>query len=170
MVILFSGRKNSCEKEIIEILTGYGANYISDSKVIDDGGNFTLISEYKKSELKIKEGIAVFIDNTNRFDGQILPCGIIGICEETNIKALEIFQKSNIPVISCGMGAKNTITLSSFNSTTLLASLQRTVTDRSGNPLDPGEFKIILTKDYSPFAVMAATSVLLLNGITPERF
>ncbi|MBR2021134.1 MAG: hypothetical protein IJ939_01740, partial [Clostridia bacterium] len=45
-----------------------------------------------------KENIAVMLDNTNKFAKQNLPYGIIGICEDTNINALEIFYKNNISV------------------------------------------------------------------------
>ena len=170
MVILFSGRKSAVEKEIIEILSGYGADYISDKAVSSLGGRFTVVSEYKKTEIKFKSGIAVFIDDTDRFDNQVFPDGIIGICEDTNTAALKAFKDSGTPVISSGMGAKNTVTLSSFGDASLLASLQRTVTDFKGKEIDPAEFKIKLTKKYSAFAVMAATAVLLLIGIKPDVF
>lgn len=170
MVILFSGRKSKVEKEIIEILTLYGANYISDKIVSTTKGKFTIISEYKKTDLRIKKGIAVFIDDTNRFDGQIFPKNIIGICEDSNLKALELFKKSNISVISCGMSTKNTVTLSSLSSDSLLTTLQRTITNNFGAEIEPAEFKIKLNKSYSPFAVMASVAVLLLNGILPKTF
>ena len=170
MVILFSERKNKIEQEIIEILLGYGANYISDKMVSEQGGKFTIISEYKKASVHLEKGIAVFVGETDRFDGQIFPKGIVGVCEDTNINALEIFRASNIPVISCGMSSKNTITLSSLDSDCTLAALQRTVTDRNGKSVEPGEFRIILKSSYSPYSIMAATAVLLLNGITPEEF
>lgn len=170
MVILFSGRKSAVEKEIIEILSGYRADYISDKAVSSVGGQFTVISEYKKTEIKIKSGIAVFIDDTDRFKNQFFPKGIIGICEDTNTAALKAFKNSGTPVISCGMGAKNTVTLSSFGDASLLASLQRTVTDFTGKDIEPSEFKIKLTKRYSPFAVMASAAVLLLIGIKPDVF
>ena len=170
MVILFSGRKSTAEKEIIEILSGYGADYISDKAVSSVDGRFTVVSEYKKTDIKLKSGIAVFIDDTDRFNNQIFPDGIIGICEDTKPAALKALKDSGTPVISCGMGAKNTVTLSSFGDASLLASLQRTVTDFTGKDKDPSEFKIKLTKRYSPFAVMAATAVLLRSRIKPDVF
>ncbi len=168
MVILFSERNSTAEREIIEILSSYGADYISDKTVISGDGDFTIVSEYKKAEIRIKKGIAVFIDDTDRFNNQIFPDGIIGICEEKNIPALKAFKKSGIPVISCGMNSKNTVTLSSINNNTLLATLQRSLTDRAGNNIDPTEFKIHLKKKRTPFAVMASVAVLLLNGKTPN--
>lgn len=170
MVILFSDRKSKTEREIIKILCGYGANYISDKAVTGNGGSFTIVSEYKKTDICLKNGIVVFTEETDRFRGQKFPIGTVGICEDRNKKALQLFHDSLIPVISCGMSAKNTVTLSSLNSNSLLASLQRTVTDCRGNSLYPEEFKIKLTDSYTPFAVMASAAVLLLNGITPDCF
>lgn len=170
MVILFSGRKSSTEKEIIDILTSYGANYISDKKINLSGKNFTIISEYKKTDMSLKNGIAVFIDDTERFNGQTFPKGIIGICENHNQKALNIFKDNLVPVISCGMSPKSTITISSINDDSLLAALQRTIVDFNGFEIEPLEIKINLTKAYNPFSVMASAAVLLLMGITPDSF
>ncbi len=170
MVILFSGRQSKTEKEIIKILKSYGGTYISDKNIQKNQGLFTIISTYKKTEIDLEKGIAVFIDNTDRFKNQVFPIGIIGICEDNNSKALEIFKKSGIAVISCGINLKNTITLSSITDGELLASLQRTVTDNLGNSIQPSEFKIKLTRNYTPFAVMACVAILLLNGIFPKEF
>ncbi len=170
MVILFSDRKSKTEKEIIDILTFIGADYISDKTVCSFEGAFTIVSEYKKTELKLNHAIAIFCENTDRFDFQLFPKGVIGICEETNIKALEVFHKNKIPVISCGMGNKNTVTFSSFSGDTLLMGLQRSITSIKGLQITPGEYKITLKKQYSPFAIMASATVLLLNGIIPKEF
>ena len=170
MVLLFSGRNNKTEKEIIEILKAYKGNFISDKIVLDNYGLFTIVSCYKVTELDIESGIAVFCDNNERFVNQKLPKGVIGICEDSNTVALSVFKKNGNPVISCGMNSKNTITLSSLNSNTLFVALQRTVTNSKGYSVEPEEFKITLKKQYQPFSVMASVAVLLLNSIKPETF
>ncbi|MBQ3052406.1 MAG: hypothetical protein IJD55_01755 [Clostridia bacterium] len=170
MVMLFSDRKNKIEKEIIEILTGCGANYISDRAVFSGNSPITIISVYKKTDLKLNKGIAVMLDNTDKFANQDLPYGIIGICEDTNINALEIFYKNNISVISCGMNSKNTLTLSSLNNENLFITLQRTITDIFKKEIDPSEFKIKLKKDYQPFSIMASIAIMLLCGVEPTEF
>lgn len=170
MVILFSERKSSAQKDIIEILTSVGADYISDKEVNASNGLFTIVSEYKKTNLKLKNGIAVICDNTDRFNGQKLPKGIIGVCEDTNTNALELFKSNGTPVISCGMGNKNTITLSSLGNKALLISLQRIITDISGDDIEPIDIKISVKKSYSTFSIMASAAVLLLKGIIPKQF
>ena len=169
MVVLFSNRRNKYEKEIIEILTAVGANYISDKAVFSGDAPITIISEYKNTDLKIKKGVAVLLDDSDRFIEQKFPFGMIGICEESNKIGLNIFQKNNIPVISCGMGLKNSITLSSINSETLFTTLQRIITDIKGEEIEPAEFKITLKKQYLPFSIMASVGIMLLYGIIPKE-
>ena len=170
MVILLSDRKNKCEKEIIEILTKYGAQHISDRFIGADDGAFTILSVYKKSVFEIKKGIVVFLDSSSRFEEQTLPIGLVGICEEKNLKALETFKKNKIEVISCGINNKNSITLSSFGSNNLFTCLQRSLQNQNGSIIEQGEFKIELTKPYLPFSVMASAAILLLEGKKPLNF
>lgn len=170
MVVLFSNRKSKAEKEIVDILTACGADFISDKTVCAKGGYFTLTVFYKPTDLKIEKGIVLILDNTEKFLPQSLPDGTIGICEDCNSNALKIFEKNNIPVISCGNSSKNTITISSINDRNIIVTLQREITDKFGNIIYPGDYKIALSKDYSPFAVLSSAAILLLNGITPNKF
>ena len=146
MIILLTDRKNKCEKEIIEILTKYGATHISDKHIAGGNSNLTILSLYKISELKINKGIIVFIDNGKRFMGQSIPIGITGICEESNTSALNVLKENKIEAVCCGIGNKNTITLSSIGTNKLFACLQRTLQNSNGKIIEQGEFKIKLTK------------------------
>ena len=101
MVILFAERKSKTEKEIIEILTLFGASYISDKTVCSLEGAFTVVSQYKCIDLKLNNGIAVFCDINDKFKKQIFPLGTIGICENININALNLFlENQTIPLCS----------------------------------------------------------------------
>lgn len=170
MVILLSDRHNKCENEIIEILQKYGASCISDKYIIDGKNDFTILSLYKKSDIQINKGIVVFLDTGARFKKQKLPVGVVGICEENNISAFEILKRNKIEAVCCGMGSKNSITLSSIGSNMLFTCLQRGLQNSNGRIIEQGEFKINLTKNYQPFSVMASTAILLLEGKTPISF
>jgi len=169
MVILFSDRKNKCEREIIEILTGIGANYISDKFIYDGSENITLISVYKSIELNMSKGIVVILDDTERFSKQTFPKGIIGICEDCNKKALSLFSKENIQVISCGINAKNTVTFSSINENSLVVAIQRTITDYNYKEIEPTEYTIKLKRKYNELSIMVSVTILLLSGIIPKE-
>ena len=170
MVILFSNRKNKTEKELIEILTACGADFISDKRISATGGFFTVVSSYKPCEFEIKKGIAVILDDTEKFKKQNLPNNIIGICEDINFSALETFKNNKTKVITYGNNHKNTLTVSSFNENSLVITLQRTIKNIYGEKIYPTDYKIVLKKNYSKEAVMCAVAILLLNRIEPKTF
>ena len=169
MVILLSERKNKTEKEIIEILSKHGANYISDRKISIKNNNFTVMSLYKKTEISLSGGIIIILDKKQRFKEQVLPIGVIGIYEETNKIASEIFKRNKNAIISCGSNNKNTLTISSIGKDTILLNLQRIVLDVNGKQILPCEMKIKLINEYTPFSIMASTLVLLSHGIVPKE-
>ncbi len=170
MVILFSSRHSKIEAEITEILQKHGANRISDKLVLENDGKLTLISVYKKTEISVKKGIAVFLEENERFANQKLPKGILGICQENNKTALKAMKNSNIPVITCGANHKNTVSLSSISDIGFQATVQRSITNINGKIIDPGEYNLKLSKKYSLFAVMVSFCILLIYGITPSNF
>ncbi len=164
MVFLFSNRKSRLEKEIIEILTACGADYISDKTVTDTGGFFTVAGCYKNTELNIKKGVVLILDDTHRFEKQYIPDRIIGVCEDTNTSALKIFKKNGVPVITCGNNSKNTLTISSIDGNDFVVTLQRELMDINGNLVCPADYKMSLKKKYSPQAVMLSCAILCLVG------
>lgn len=169
MVVLLSGRKNKYEKEIIEILTKIGANYISDKAVFSGDSPITIISEYKNTNLKIKKGIVVMLDDNERFLEQKLPFSMVGICEESNKIGIDILSKNNIKVISCGLGPKNSVTISSINYDTIFITIQRIITNIKGEDIEPAEYKIKINREYLPFSIMASVTIMLLYGIIPKE-
>ena len=164
MVLLFSNRKNKLEKEIIEILTACGADFISDKFITASGGYFTVAVCYKKTVLDIKNGVVLMLDDTHRFVNQELPIGITGVCEDRNETALKLFKANGLPVITCGNNSKNTLTISSVENNNYLVTLQREIIDIRGNVIYPADYKITLEKQYSPEAVMLSCGVLCLIG------
>ncbi len=170
MVLLFSERKSKHKDEIREILTHYGASYISDRGITEGELGVNIISIYKETDITLNKGVAVFCDDTERFYNQHLPNDITGICDESNIFAIKSFEANGIKAIICGMGPKNTVTFSSIHDNAVIITLQRTITDYNGEELLPCEFKINLLRKYKPFSVMAAATVLLLHGVIPESF
>ena len=164
MVILFSNRKSKLEKEILEILITCGADFISDRLVISTGGFFTATVCYKKTQINAKKAIILILDDSEKFKNQILPLGVIGICEDTNQNALNIFKENKVPVITCGNNHKNTITISSIENNQYILTLQRQITDLKGNVILPTDYKITLDNKYSPEAVMLCGAVLCLEN------
>ena len=92
----------------------------------------------------------------------------IGICSDSNHRALTLLYETRTPVITCGMNGLNTITLSSHTARSCSVTLQRAIKTINGKITDPAEIPIKLTSAHTPFTVMATSAVMLLNGIFPE--
>ena len=167
MVLLFSNRKSKLEKEIKDILTAFGADFISDKSVSANGGFFTVAICYKKTEINIKKGSALIIDDTNRFKDQEFPKEIIGICEDSNTSAIDIFRLNNVPVLTCGISNKNTVTFSSIGKKEFVITLQREIIGLNGKRIFPCDVKLEFSKEYSPEAVLLSVSVICLLGVEP---
>lgn len=166
MVLLFSNRKSKLDKEIRDILTAFGADFITDKSVSATGGFFTVAVCYKKTEINIKKGIALMLDDTKRFEGQIFPDGIIGICEDSNTSALSLFKSNHLPALTCGISHKNTVTFSSIGEKEFILTLQREIFDINGNKILPFDVKLKFQKEYSLCAVLLSFSVLCLLGVS----
>ena len=169
MILLFADEHDRTEKEITGILFGCGANIVAGNRVAGRGG-FTVAVMREPVAVGSCRGAAVFGGGSADFAGQRLPDSVTGICEEGDLPALTVFQNSGVPVITCGMDQRNTVTLSSLTETSALVALQRSLQDNFGREITPGEFKIALCRRYSPFAIMASAAALLTEGMHPERF
>lgn len=170
MIIIPTHRKSKHEAEIIEILTKYGISHFSDKQIILGSTKHISISIYKPIGLCLKNAIAIFTENSVKFNNQKFPIGVIGICEDNNKNALLCFKKSGNAVITCGTNNKNTVTMSSITDKSVIITLQRSVIDTKGNRIEPMEFKILITKNYSKYSIMACAVALILNGFTPYEF
>lgn len=164
MVILFSKRKSPIQKEIAEILYKFGGDLISDKSVRLSQGEFTVLSVTKPYELDLKEAVVIICDENEKFEKQVLPKGVIGICEAENETALKLLKRNSVAAITCGSGSKNTITIASISSEAAIITLQRTLFDLKGKKIEPADFKIKPPKNCSPFSVMAAVTAMLLCG------
>lgn len=164
MVILFSKRKSKIQKEISEILHKFGGDLIEDKKIKLGSGEFTVLSVTKPQELELKTAVAVFCDENEKFEKQVLPKGIIAICESENKLALNILKQNGVAAITCGGNPKNTVTFASITDDSAIITLQRSLCELKGNKIEPADFKIKIPPKFSPFSVMAAVTVLLLCG------
>lgn len=162
LFVLWDGRSRD-GRDILEILEPYTDRRHTGRL---QTGRLEIIALHGKS----KNGIAVFTGNTEAFKGYRLPHCTHGICEESDISALKILKVRKIPLITCGMNAKSTVTASSITPTRALVTLQRSLTLTEYGAVTPAELSIELSEARTPFAITAAAAVLLLNGITPKLF
>ena len=168
--------KDLCEQEIREIVDEH-LKTIPDGahkEIAFFGGSFTGIDmELQRKYLSvayeyIKKGVVIFCDDTERFAAQVLPKTVFGVCEEDSAAALMVFKNSGVAVISCGLGSKNTVTVSSISKNQMLIAFQRSFINIKGEVIEPREYRINLNKSYNTYSVLAAATALILNSIIPE--
>lgn len=165
MIILLGEKKDKSKNQICEILKSFGASIYSDCEIDTENNNFTVVSLNKISSIKIKKGMAIFCGDAAKFKNQHFPCGVIGVCEENNLSALECFKSNTLSVASCGINNKNTITFSSLKKNNIHLSLQRSFYNFYGETVGPQEIKISFKKDYLPYSIMASVLALLYEQI-----
>jgi len=146
MVVLLSGKENNVENELLKLLC--------DKQVIAIKG---------EADVSINNGIIIITDKSKCFNKLKLNNDIIGICSDENSEALSFFKKNGLPIITCGTGNKNTVTVSSIKEKSLMLSLQRSIRDLKGRIIEPLEIRVECNGEDC-FSVMAATAVSLICG------
>ena len=73
-------------------------------------------------------------------------------------------------LISCGLGARDTMTVSSLTAGRAVASLLRPVQTVAGEMLEPFEISLKLPEWADVSTALSAAAILILCGITPTEF
>ena len=165
MIIVLSDKKTDFEDSFTKILHGCKAAIISDSEVTEGISPLCVVSRHKTSKITMNKGAVVLGECLWNFKNQHLPSSIIGICSENNLTGLKLLKSNNLPIITCGMGRKNTLTVSSNEKDSALLCLQRSITDINGNTVEPCEIKVLKKSPYNCYSLLAATAVMLIYGI-----
>lgn len=132
----------------------------------DKETNFTVVSVKNSIKIQALEGIVIVTGSIKNFKDQEIPKGFVGVCAEKDKNALELFKKNRLPVITCGTGSKNTISVSSITDNDMLLCLQRSIKDVSGNFVEPCEIKADKPKDL--FCLLATAAVMFYYKIAPD--
>ncbi len=71
-------------------------------------------------------------------------------------------------VVSYGLSARDSLTVSSVNGEQILICVQREFTTLSGSVLEPQEIKLELPASLTPSCLLSAVTALLLLDFPPE--
>ena len=145
---------------------------ISESvNLFEDNPEFCLIvcPPNKKMVIAPTLPCIVFIADTAN-PNFIIPAGasVLSFAESGTSMALDGSQQ----LISCGLRQRDTLTLSSLDSKKPVFSVQRTINTLHGEPLEIGEFPLMMNEDYNPRDIIAAAAVVILykGSILPDAF
>ncbi|MFT3952379.1 MAG: hypothetical protein QM689_10630 [Oscillospiraceae bacterium] len=122
------------------------------------GGNSGSKRGAVRSVVKIDNSVLVFGENATTLPQGITGRNLTGILTQSNHRLTESLKNANIPVLTCGMSQKDTVTYSSFTGDKLVVSLQRRLKTPHGVTVEPFEMPIALDsrEDIIPALVFFA--------------
>ncbi|MEG2336056.1 hypothetical protein [Chryseobacterium sp.] len=126
-----------------------------------NGEEIILFSTPKLVKCEISPCISVLTPHSQT--QPIFPMSGIVIASSDDETQRKLLAKSKIPVITCGLSSKDTITFSSKEEECGVISLMREVRSVFGNTIEPMEIPVSFPKHTEPFMVLAYTASLILS-------
>lgn len=89
---------------------------------------------------------------------------VVAIVDSCNQDVMKLVSETELPAITCGLSARDTITLSSINEDSAVIDLQRSITCFDGKIMEPQEIPISLCSTIDSFALMCVAAIFILSG------
>lgn len=133
------------------------------------GVSFLLVDDGQMRSVQMENCILLFKENCAGLGTVDLPKACAAVLEPENEQAASLLQARHIPIVTCGLSQKNTVTFSSRTPTTAVISLQREIHTTTGEPVDPRELPVALSAPREDYPLLATVAALWLAGISfPE--
>ena len=94
-----------------------------------------------------------------------IPDGFLCAFEPQNQRAAALLRAAGAAAVTCGMCAKETLSISSLDYGAAALSLQRSITTVSGDVVEPRDITVELHSAVSPRQMLAVCMVLLMAGV-----
>ena len=88
----------------------------------------------------------------------------VAIVDSGDEALLEHVSSTRLPAITCGLGSRDTITLSSMAKKSAVIDLRRSVSCLDGSTVEPQEIPLRHKKTNDNFLLMATAAILILCG------
>ena len=88
----------------------------------------------------------------------------VAIVDSSQDELLEHVCATRLPAITCGLGSRDTITLSSMTAPGAVVDLRRGVTCLDGSRVEPQELPLRLEGPLDSFLLMCFAAILILSG------
>ncbi len=159
----------SLSKALIPVLERNGGGvYCSARNLVRFGAGapeFFVFDCEKLPQMELKNGILLFKNSFEQQEPVCVPPGFSCILESKNQHAASALQGSDAAAITCGTGAKDTLSIAALDENTAALSLQRSIFTVDGAILEPHDFTVALSADLGPYRILAVCAVLLISGI-----
>lgn len=126
-------------------------------------GGFLLYDCPKIALVDIPNAVLIFKESLREAGRADIRQGI-GVTDSQNEVATSALARSGVPVITCGLSSKDTLTLSSMAPGSAVVSLQRSVPCFGGGMTDPVEMPVKLGHDADRYGLLCCAAVLAAAG------
>ncbi|MCI1981529.1 MAG: hypothetical protein LKJ45_00025 [Oscillospiraceae bacterium] len=155
-------------KALIPALSLYGGvRYFAPEKTFERGVSteFFLYECKKVPQIFLPSGI-ILIKNSIRPQPPVqLHSGFFCVFETQNCHAVEMLKDCDATIITCGTGAKETISIAALERSSATLSLQRNLVTMDQKTLEPHDFAVRFSQPRSPYQILFVSAALLIAGI-----
>lgn len=116
-------------------------------------------------ELRVKDGILLIRTGAKLKHGQKIPDGFHCILNSRSRRDAELLSGMGIPVVACGMGSRDTLSIASLDYGSAVLSLQRSLYTLQGTLLEPHDFQVHVEGKAGPAQILPTAMLLLLLGM-----
>ncbi|ADU27889.1 hypothetical protein [Ethanoligenens harbinense] len=132
--------------------------------------SYLLLDDGQMRSVQMDHCILLFKANCSGLGGVTLPRAHAAVLEPENEEAAALLQAQHVPIVTCGLSQKNTVTFSSRTPATAVVSLQREIHATDGAPVEPRELPVTLSSPRDDYPLLASVAALWLAGISfPDK-
>jgi len=124
-----------------------------------------LIADHESfTRIHLEPRIIIFGGKNHREIRHLAGENTVVIANSCDHEQIELISKTKLPAITCGLFAKDTITLSSIEPDSAVINLQRCVTCFNGSTAEPQEIPARLGRPVDSYLLMALAAIFILTG------
>lgn len=119
------------------------------------------------AEIRAREVIAVYRDRAPAFPAIVGARQVVAVVNSGNESLGPAVSSTGFPAVTCGLFAKDTLTLSSITADSAVLDVRRSIQCLDGTAVEPQEIPVRTTGRVDSFTLMAAAAVMMLTGHLP---
>lgn len=129
-----------------------------------------LLDDGQLRSVQMEHCVLIFKTNCSGLSGITLPKTHAAVLAPENDPAASLLKEHHIPIVTCGLSQKNTVTFSSRTPATAVVSLQRELHAVDGSLIEPRELPVTLAAPRDDYPLLATVAAMWLAGISfPEK-
>jgi len=139
-----------------------GVNCVSEYSVVSP--EFFVFETDRLDSCGADKAILLFKTKSSLYRPKITPAdSVAAVAEYEDAAAAEAAKKLSVPLVTCGMGSKNCVSVSSVDEKSAVIAVHRPITLLSGKDLLPCEFNVATQTKMSGYPLMALCATLILS-------